>query len=62
MARTASRSAPLPAALAASRQRSSTEDRNPAAAVISTSPCPAACRKISSIWVARAAPVDTNAA
>jgi hypothetical protein len=34
----------------------------PAAPVIGTSSCPAACRKISSIWVARAAPVDTNAA
>jgi hypothetical protein len=52
----------LPAALAASRQRSSTEDRSPGAAVIAVSSWPAACRKISSIWVARAAPADTNAA
>jgi len=48
--------------LAACRQRSSTDDRNPAADVIGISSCPAACRKISSIWVARAAPVETNAA
>jgi hypothetical protein len=62
MARVSSRSARLPAALAASRQRFSTEDRSPVAAVIGVSSGPAACRKISSIWVARAAPVDTNAA
>jgi hypothetical protein len=43
-------------------QRSSTGDRNPAAGVIGVSSWPAACRKISSVWVARAAPVETNAA
>ena len=61
MARMSLRSARLPAALAASRQRYSTEDRSPVAAVIGVSSWPAACRKISSIWVARAAPVETNA-
>jgi hypothetical protein len=55
-------SAPFPAALAASRQRSSAEDRSPVAAAIGVSAWPAACRKISSIWVARAAPVETSAA
>jgi pimeloyl-ACP methyl ester carboxylesterase len=39
---------PGSAALAASRQRSSTEDRDSGAAVIGVSSCPAACRKISS--------------
>jgi hypothetical protein len=48
--------------LAACRQRSSTDDRNPVADVIGISSCPTACRKFSSIWVARAAPVETNAA
>jgi hypothetical protein len=48
--------------LAASRQRFSTDDRNPAAGVIGVPSWPAACRKISGIWVARAAPVETNAA
>jgi hypothetical protein len=62
MARVTSSSAPLPAAVAACRQRSSTDDLNPVAAVIGMSSWPAACRKISSIWVARAAPVETNAA
>jgi len=57
-----STSACLPAALAASRQRFSTEDRSPVAAVIGVSSWPAACRKIPGIWVARAALVDTNAA
>ena len=52
----------LPAALAASRQRFSTEDRSPVAAVIGVSSWPAACRNISGIWVARAAPAETNAA
>ena len=32
------------------------------AGVTGMSSCPAACRKTSTIWVARAAPVDTNAA
>ena len=62
MAPIASRSARLPAALAASRQRSSTGDRSPVAAVIGVSSWPAACRKISSLQVTRAAPVETNAA
>jgi len=61
-ARMSSTSACLPAALAASRQRFSTEDRSPVAAVIGVSSWPAACRKIPGIWVARAALVDTNAA
>ena len=46
MARMSSRSARLPAALAASRQRFSTEDRSPVAAVIGVSSWPAACRNI----------------
>jgi len=48
--------------LAASRQRLSADDRNPVATVIGVSSWPAACRKISSIWVVRAAPVEMNAA
>ena len=52
---------PFPAAFASSRQRSSTDDRNPATTVTGIWSWPAACRKISSIWVARAAPVDTYA-
>jgi len=61
-ARIASRSAPLPAARAASRHRSSTGERNPVATAIGMPSWPAACRRISSIRVARAAPVETNAA
>ena len=53
---------PSPAVLAASRQRSSTDDPDPAAVVIGVSSWPSACRKTSSIWVARAAPLETNAA
>jgi hypothetical protein len=49
IARIASRSALFPAALAAWRQRFSTEDRSPAATVIGISPWPTARRKISSI-------------
>ena len=61
MARMSFRAARLPAALAASRQRFSTEDRSPVAAVIGVSSWPAACRNISGIWMARAAPAETNA-
>ena len=53
---------PCPLPLAASRQRFSTGNRSPVAAVIGVSSWPAACRKISSIWVARAAQAETNAA
>jgi hypothetical protein len=57
IARVASRSAPF----AAWRQRSSTDDRNPAATVIGIWSRPAARRKTSSIWVAFRAGRETNA-
>src|SRR5699024_7462081 len=59
--RIASRSAPLPAVLAVSRHRPSTEDLSPGFSVISTSSCPACRRRIRSISVARFAPVEMNA-
>jgi hypothetical protein len=48
--------------LAASRQRSSTDDRSPGAAMIGVSSWLVACRKMPGIWVARTTPADTNAA
>jgi hypothetical protein len=54
-------SAPFPAAFAASRQRSSTDEWRPLASVIGTSSWPAALRSISSVCVQRDAPVDTKA-